>query len=148
MKRLVPVVLLATMATTMSCPKGLYADKGEVVLPNARLLGCKSAECLQFWQRIPSGGDAVYPRNVAIEIDGSSISGIVALYDKSTPMDDIRATIDKFYGQWAAASNGTTPVKLWRCTPHGFAIQLSTDDTGMQQVVYRAFVTYREGQAP
>jgi hypothetical protein len=74
---------------------------------------------------------------------------MTALYDKSIPLDDIKAAIDKRYGKWAVPEFANSPLKLWRVEPEKFAITLSTADkkdekrniaeAGTKQALYIAF---------
>lgn len=100
---------------------------GHIVLPNPKLLGCKSSECSQLWQRDPSANSTIYPRQVVVDIFGDDpcTLGLQAIYEKSVRLKDLEASIDELYGKWALASNATSPVKLWRVEPEKFAIQLS-----------------------
>jgi hypothetical protein len=71
-----------------------------------------------------------------IDIDKRSVQGVIATYDKSVSIDDIKMSIDERYGKWALVSNGTEPVKLWRVEPEKFAIQLAVHEDGVKQVIY------------
>jgi hypothetical protein len=50
---------------------------------------------------------------------------MTALYDKSIPLDDIRAAIDERYGKWAVPELVNSPLRVWRVEPEKFAIQLA-----------------------
>ena len=76
--------------------------------------------------------------------------GMTATYDKSIPVEDVRAAIDERYGRWALPLDDPSgPVKLWRVEPEKFAIQLSVADkkdekmniadAGTKQAIYIAF---------
>ena len=79
----------------------------------------------------------------------SCLYGMTALYDKSIPVDDVKAAIDGRYGKWALADFANSPVKLWRVETKKFAIQLSVADkkdekrniaeAGTKQAIYIAF---------
>jgi len=50
---------------------------------------------------------------------------MTALYDRSLPLDDVRAAIDERYGKWAIPEFANSSIKIWRVEPEKFAIQLS-----------------------
>jgi len=106
------------------------AQNAHVVLPNPRLIGCEPANCSQLWQEGGADPHAVYPKQVLIDVFGtdSRPRGVLALYDKSVSVDDIKTAIDARYGKWALSGNDTLPVKLWRVEPEKFAIQLAVVD--------------------
>jgi hypothetical protein len=126
MKRILvaAVVAIVTMGLTS---RGRIGDENgsRIVLPNSKLLGCRSSDCFQLWQDNPA--NAIYPRQVIIDIFGndSCPRGILALYEKSVSTDEIKAALDQRYGKWALADTATLPVKLWRVEPEKFAIQLA-----------------------
>jgi len=98
-----------------------------VVLPNPKLLRCVSSHCAQLWRdKVPDAND-IYPKQVVVDLFDNSPCplGVMARYDKSVSMDDLKAAIDEHYGQWALANNDTAPVKLWRVKTEKFAIQLA-----------------------
>jgi len=90
-------------------------------------LGCRSSACAQLWESDASATNAIYPRQVLVDIFGDDPCplGLQAIYEKSVSMNDLKASIDAQYGKWALPSNATSPVKLWRVEPEKFAIQLS-----------------------
>ena len=82
--------------------------------------------------------------------------GIVALYDKTIPEDEIRAAIDQRYGKWVKVATGQ--VKVWRVEDARFAIQLATiagslaqpgcgEDKGMKQIIYLSFDVFQNPAA-
>jgi len=119
------------------------------VLPNPKLLRCKSSDCSQVWLEKSAETNAVFPKQVSIDMNQSCLYGMTALYDKSIPLDDIKAAIDKRYGKWAVPEFANSPLKLWRVEPEKFAITLSTADkkdekrniaeAGTKQALYIAF---------
>jgi hypothetical protein len=126
-----------------------------VILPNPKLLRCLSSDCAQRWQDKPPEANDVYPKQVIVDFYNNPCPlGVMARYDKSVSTADLKAAIDKRYGQWAFASNDTSPVKLWRVQPEKFAIQLGDtdrriaklaklsgeeEDVGTKTIIYLAF---------
>jgi hypothetical protein len=120
-----------------------------IVLPNPKLLRCKSSDCSQVWLEKSAETNAVFPKQVSIDMNQSCLYGMTALYDKSIPLDDIKAAIDKRYGKWAVPEFANSQLKLWRVEPEKFAITLSTADkkdekrniaeAGTKQALYIAF---------
>ena len=74
---------------------------------------------------------------------------MTALFDKSIPLDDIKAAIDERYGKWAVPEFVNSPLKIWRVEPEKFAIQLSVAskndekrniaEAGTRLAIYLAF---------
>ena|SRR6266481_7068680 len=120
-----------------------------IVLPNPKLLRCKSSDCYQLWLEKSAETNAVFPKQVSIDMNQSCLYGMTALYDKSVPPDEIRMAIDKRYGKWAVPEFVKSPLKLWRVEPEKFAIQLSVAskkdakrniaDAGTTQTIFIAF---------
>jgi len=128
MKRILATVAIAMAALAFgSFRRAGHTAGTNIVLPNSRLLGCRSSACSQLWQGTPSGKNAIFPRQVIVDVfgDESCPRGIVALYDKSVSMENLEASIDELYGRWGHTDNETLPVKLWRVEPQQFAIQLA-----------------------
>jgi hypothetical protein len=121
-------------------------ERGQhVVLPNSKLIGCKASACSEVWQDIPTDAAAIYPYNISIDIENGSVLGIVAHYDKSVSVDDIKASIDAHYGKSTyVIDNETSPVKVWRVEPEKIAIQLAVEDDGMKQVIYLSANAWRK----
>jgi len=126
----VAVVVVMAMLGLTSWGRIGHENASRIMLPNSKLLGCRSSACFQLWQDSPAKADAIYPRQVIIDIFGNDTypRGILALYEKSVSVDDIKAAIDQRYGKWALADFATSPVKLWRVEPEKFAVQLAVTD--------------------
>jgi hypothetical protein len=120
-----------------------------VVLPNPKLLRCKSSDCYQLWLEKSAETNAIFPQQFTIDMNQSCLYGMTALYDRSVPLDDIRAAIDERFGKWAVPEFVNSPLKIWRVGPEKFAIQLSVAskkdekrniaDSGSIQAIYIAF---------
>lgn len=136
MKKFIMIIFLIAIS---SCDKTDDSSNSNVVLPNSKVIGNSSENIPQIWQNIHKKGNAIYPKQLTIDINNNALSGMMALYDKSISIDDIKVAIDNHYSKWASASNSTSPVKLWRVVPNKFAIQLSIADDGMKRVVYLPF---------
>ena len=130
----------------LACGQAVTEENGgRIVLPNPKLLRCKSSDCYQVWSEGFADANAVFPKQIRIDMNRSCLYGMTAVYDKSVSLDDIRAAINERYGKWAIPS----PFKLWRVEPEKFAIQLSVADkkdekrgfadAGMKEAIYIAF---------
>jgi hypothetical protein len=130
------VVAVIAMLGLTSWGRIGHENGSRIVLPNSKLLGCRSSGCFQLWQDNPAQADAIYPRQVVIDIFGNDRCprGILALYEKSVSTDDIKAALDQRYGKWALAGFATSPVKLWRVEPEKFAIQLAITEDRTKEV--------------
>jgi hypothetical protein len=98
---------------------------GRLVLPNPNLLRCRSSDCSQLWSR-KADADAVFPKQIIVDMDHNCIYGFTALYDKSVSVDAIAAGIDDRYKSWTLADFANSPLRLWRVESVKLAIQLST----------------------
>lgn len=123
MKRLIAAVPL-TLA--LANPQTAQEEKRkQLLLPHPKLLRCKSADCFQLWSESPTETNAVFPKQLIIDMNQDCLYGMTALYDKSIRLEDVKAAIDERYGKWALAQFVNSPMKLWRVEPEKFAISLS-----------------------
>jgi hypothetical protein len=141
--------ITAMLFLSMVCGQNKGETGGQIVLPSPNLMRCATT---QMWQDERRGAGTVYPVQVAMDhFDKAGCpQGVVAMYDKTVSVDDLRTALDRRYGKWARADNNTLSVKLWRVEPEKFAIQLATiDDSlketgtrgekGMKSVIYLSF---------
>jgi hypothetical protein len=131
------VLAIVVTLTLTSCSSN-HGNRESIALPNPKLLGCTS-DCSQLWQDGVPDTNAKRPTKVSIDFSGNSPSGIVAVYDKSVSVDDLRQAINARYGQWAHPSSGGSPVLLWRVEPDKYAIQVSANGDGTSQVIFMTF---------
>ena len=135
-------VLVPTYSQTVS-----KETRSRIVLPNPDLLRCKSSACSHTWLEKSDQADAVFPKQVIIDMNQDCLYGITALYDSSIPVDEIRNALDERYGKWAVSA--AAPLRVWRAEPDKFAIQLGVADkndqkrhmavVGTKKVIYIAF---------
>jgi hypothetical protein len=149
MKKVVAAVVL--IFGLAYCQAAREENNNALVLPNPALLRCRSTGCSQLWLENSAQTNASFPKQLIIDMDKGCLYGMTALHDKSIPLDDVKAAIDRFYSKWAFPENGdaTTPIKLWRVQPEKFAIRLSSADkndekkniaeAGTKLVIYIAF---------
>jgi hypothetical protein len=148
MKRLIAAAVL--MLSLAHCQTAKEEKSTRLVLPNAKLLRCKSSDCFQLWLEKSAETIAVFPKQLVIDMNQNCLYGMTATYDKSIPVENVRAAIDERYGRWALPLDDPSgPVKLWRVEPEKFAIQLSVADkkdekmniadAGTKQAIYIAF---------
>ena len=148
MKRLIAAAVL--MLGLAHCQTAKEEKSTRLVLPNAKLLRCKSSDCFQLWLEKSAETNALFPKQLVIDMNQNCLYGMTATYDKSIPVEDVRAAIDERYGRWALPLDDPSgPVKLWRVEPEKFAIQLSVADkkdekmniadAGTKQAIYIAF---------
>ena len=147
MKRvLAAVVLMLGLAYSQTATE---ENGSRIVLPNPKLLRCKSFNCYQVWLEKSFETNAVFPKRVTIDMNQNCLYGMTALYDSSIPVHDISAAIDERYGKWAVPESEKSTLKIWRVEPERFAIQLSVAskkdekrniaDAGTIQAMYVAF---------
>ena len=111
-------------------------SENRVVLPNSKLIGCETPACSQLWPDDVADSHATYPQNISIDIEDQGIIGVVTRYDKSTPLNDIRTSINKRYGEWVFPKDSAGLAVLWRVEPEKTAIQLAKDKDGTKEVIY------------
>ena len=144
------IVALVLMVGLAHCQTAQEEKSIRLVLPNPKLLRCRSSDCFQLWSENSTEPIAVFPKQMIIDMNQSCLYGMTALYDKSVPVGDVKAAIDERYGKWAVPlEDPSGPVKLWRVQPEKFAIQLSVGDkttekmniadVGTKQAIYIAF---------
>jgi len=144
--------VLAAVILTLGLAYGQTAteEKGShIVLPNPKVLRCKSSDCSQVWLEKSTETNAVYPKQVIIDMNQGCLYGMTALFDKSVPLGDIKAAIDERYGKWAVPEFVNSPLGIWRVESEKFAIQLSVAtkkdekrniaNAGTRQAIYLAF---------
>lgn len=147
MKRLVAATVL--ILGLANCQTAQETKDRVLVLPNPKLLRCKSSDCFQLWLETPTEPNAIFPKQLVIDMKQNCLYGMTATYDKSVSLEDVKAAIDKGYGKWALAQSPNSPIKLWRVESEKFAIQLSVADkkdekmniaeAGTKQAIYLAF---------
>jgi hypothetical protein len=149
MKILIAAMVL--MVGLVHCETAKDEKNARLVLPNPKLLRCGSSDCFQLWLEKSAEANAVFPKQLIIDMNQNCLYGMTALYEKSISVEDVKAAIDERYGKWALPSNddAAMPVKLWRVEPEKFAIQLSVGDkkiekmniadAGTKQAIYIAF---------
>jgi len=126
MKRVIASVIL-TLGLTQ-----LYQAKEEngqrIVLPSPQLLQCKSSDCFNLWPGTPPA-NAVFPKQVSIDLNQGCIYGLTALYDKSIPLNDVESAIDERYGKWVVPGFAGPGMRIWRVESEKFVISLTLADT-------------------
>jgi|SRR5580704_427082 hypothetical protein len=136
--RFVTAALVTLGLTSSAAP-----NPGEhIILPDPKLIGCKVSTCSQVMPDPVADAMAIYPWQVSVEITDGTISGLTALYDPSTSIDVVKASIDDRYGNWAVHGLGRYRTKTWRIEPEKFVVSLSPVDKvydGMSSVSYLAF---------
>jgi hypothetical protein len=101
------------------------------------------------WLKNTAKTDAIFPKQVSIDMNQSCLYGMTAIYDKSVPFDDIMAAINERYGKWTVPEFANSPSKMWRVAPEKFAIELSVAnkkdekrniaEAGSTKAIYIAF---------
>jgi len=113
-------------------------------------LRCLSPDCAQLWQDTPPAANDIYPKQLIVDLYKNPCpQGVMAHYDKSVSMDDLKGAIDERFGKWAVAGFTTGSLMLWRVESESFAIHLSATDkktakleqqeVGTKTVIYIAF---------
>jgi len=146
MKKLLAALLLAFGLPICQLAK---EDRGAIILPNPKLLTCRSSDCYQLWSEKSTNTNAVSPRQLIIDADKGCPYGMTAVYEKSVSIDDLSAAIDEHYGKWAVPGFEKPQHRLWRVEPEKLAIQLSVLDrndekkhfgeAGESHLIYIAF---------
>ena len=147
MKRLMAAAVLTLVLADFQAAQ--EEKNKRLVLPNPKLLRCKSADCFQLWAETPTEPSAIFPKQLSIDMRQNCLYGMTATYDKSVSLDDVKAAIDERYGKWALAEFANLPIKLWKVEPEKFVIQLherdkrherlNVDEAGTKQAIHIAF---------
>src|SRR5690242_6768087 len=144
MKRLIAATVL--MLGLANCQTAQEEKNKRLVLLNPKLLRCKSSDCFQLWVEGPHEENAMFPKQTRIDMNRDCLYGMTAVYDKSVPLDQVKAAIDERYGKWALAQFVNSPVRLWRVESESVAISLTVADkkdvkmniadAGMKKVIH------------
>lgn len=149
MKRIVVVMslMLVLVPAVNRSDMVIGQTTGRVVLPNSELLRCSSPECLQLFSQ-SAEPNAIYPKQIVLDIDKGCVYGMTAMYEKSVPIDRMRSGIDEIYKQWFVSGNSDSNLYLWRVEPQKFAVMLtiaskedekrSWAEAATRQVIYLA----------
>lgn len=145
-KLIIAIVLMLGLAHSQTAKE---EKSSHLALPNPKLLRCTSSDCFQLWSGKSVEANAVFPKQVIVDMNQSCLYSMTALYDKSVSVGDVRTAIDERYEKWALADSANSPVKLWRVEPEKFAIQLSVAgkedekkniaEAGTKLAIYMAF---------
>ena len=95
------VVAAALMLVLANCQTAQEEKNRRIALPNPKLLRCKSADCFQLWLETPTKPNAVFPKQLRIDMKQNCLYGMTAVYGTSVPLDDVKSGIDQRYGKWA-----------------------------------------------
>lgn len=142
---LIQSLILISTLTNVAIVRG--ENLATLVLPNPKLLRCNSSNCFQLFVEDVEQ-NSITPRQILLDMNGSCIYGITALYDKSVPVDRIKSEINRAYEKWSVKYPSETNLYLWRVEPQKFSIQLAVTskqdekligtEVGTRQVVYIA----------
>lgn len=88
---------LTVIMSMASCRPAKHENAGHVVLPDPKLLGC------MVLQRPLADTNVPYPKQVSIDFDQASGRGVMAVYDKSVSIDELKLAIDDRYGKMSLA---------------------------------------------
>ena len=151
MKRL--ILLLFLLQVSIVCGQENSQSGRRIMLPSPSLMKCDSA---QLWLDEKPEAEAVYPVWVHMDHfdEKGCPHGMMAIYDQTVSIDEIKASLDVRYGRWFMTGLERPTIKLWRVEPEKFAINLSTiekspkrkcmremgGEKGMKLVIYLAFI--------
>ena len=117
---------------TCQAPPG---NGNSVVLPTTRLIGCKTADCL-FWFDGQAGS---YPKQLVIGLASGTPTGLVVSYSRPVSGHELRAMLNARYGK-AKHPAGT---KAWQLEAEQLLVSVSSGLFKTQKVVY-----WSAGQRP
>ena len=80
------VVLMLGMAHGQTAKE---ENRSRIVLPNPKLLRCKSSDSYQLWLENSADTNAVFPKQVSIDMNQNCLYGIRAIPDQSVSLEDI-----------------------------------------------------------
>jgi hypothetical protein len=114
------IVLIVLMLSFSDCQAAREGTGARIVLPNPKLLRCALSDCSALWLENSSDSNAVFPKQIIIDMNQNCVYGFRVRHEKSVPFDDVKATIDERYGKWAVAGL----EGMWRVNSEKFVIQL------------------------
>jgi hypothetical protein len=126
-------VLVAAGLLATWCSVGQVRKTRNVVLPNPRLIHCRSGECSQLWKEESSRGGSVLPAQILLDTVNGEIVGLTSVYEKSVSTEEIRAAIEAVYGKSVLQSD---TGGVWRFEREQLVIQLAHEDNGESQLIY------------
>src|ERR1700687_520346 len=109
MKRvLAAVVMMLGLAYGQTATEESHS---RIVLPNPKLLKCGSSDCTRLWLE-QSEVNAVFPKQLLIDMNQGCLYGLQALYDKSVSVRDIEVAIDEHYLASKKTDFEKSPLRL------------------------------------
>lgn len=133
MKRLMTAAVL--MLVLANCQTAQEEKTKWLVLPNPKLLRCNSVDCFQLWLETPTEPNAIFPKQLSIDMKQNCLYGMTATYENAVSIEDVKAAIDQRYGKWAVAQFANSSIKLWRVESEKFAIQLRVADKKDEKMI-------------
>lgn len=122
------------------CTRAQVGDSTrQIVLPNPRLIHCRSVGCSQLWKHDPGDGRTVYPSQVLTDLVDGEVVALTAVYDKSISTQELRAAIDTLYAKSKVVQG--SKLFVWCVEPERMAVQLADMGDGTNQVAYLKFGT-------
>ena len=111
----------------------------KIVLPNPRLIHCRSVDCSQLWKQDSGDGRTAYPSQVLTDFVDGEVVALTAVYDKSVSTQELRTAIDTLYAKSKVVQG--SKLFVWRVEPGRMAVQLAEREDGAKQVAYLKFGT-------
>ncbi len=99
----------------------------DIVIPNPKILGTKLGTESPL-QTSNVGENAIYPKNIHLDLDGPRIYGIMATYPDSVTFESIVECVNLTHKKWSRDPDGEMAkwgVTVWRNEEDRYAVQAS-----------------------
>ncbi len=113
--------------------------RGQVVLPNWRLLGGDAANSnlIVLAKHVAT---PVFPDMIQFDIHQGKICGILSKYPEGTTYQEVKDAVNRYHKKWQRMEQRKTvsaalDMTLWRNTDEGIAIQLTAKDGGKVELI-------------
>jgi len=120
-----PVTLMLLVTPLLFSAKAIANES--IVLPNSKLFG-KHIGGISPLKKPTRVEDAIYPKNVHLDLDGPIVYGIMTTYSESVTFQNLVDAVNLKHKKWSRDSDGEMAkwgVTVWRNEDDRYAIQVS-----------------------
>jgi len=72
------------------CAGAQVGESTHKLLPNPRLIHCRSMDCSQLWKQDSGDGRTLYPSQVLTDFVDGEVVALTAVYDKSVSTQELQ----------------------------------------------------------
>lgn len=134
MKALFMTAMFVTCMCGMSLGQAKDQPSKRVILPNIKLIRCMTSDCFQLLQEEPPRPGDIYPEHIDVAfLDRWCPFGLTARYNKAVPFDNLKAALEKQYGDGSVKNWAGTPSVVWEVKSVHVIIELKVVNKRMSQ---------------